>query len=307
MLTSVGRAAARRIQTTSLHSSSSTAAAAAAAAQFLSRQTPVATAISIRSFSVSSWAQLPAPGSKKSPAKKTATGKASTTKPKQKKAKVKAKAVEKPKEKPKKPKKEVDPEKKKKLEIRELKKWTLNNDKPSTLPATTWTLFLYENREESRGVGIAKHVTELSRRFKALSGAEIKDLENRAAANREENVANLKAWVEGHEPARIYIANSARRRIAFLTGKNSRAIEDERLPKQPTGSYSIFVAENFSKFGGSGAVEGLKAMGQAWKQVSAAEKKEYEERAAEVSTKYHAEMEILKARAEEIKAAAKEE
>lgn len=164
MLTSVGRAAARRVQTSRISAPTSVSA------QLIGRQNAVAAALPIRSFTASTWSSSPTASDKK-PAKKTTTtttkkaaGTTTTTKSKAKatetkskdkatkaKAKPKPKAVE---EKPKKPKKEVDPEKLKKLEIKELKKWTLK-DKLPTLPASSWILFISENRGSSLGVPVA--------------------------------------------------------------------------------------------------------------------------------------------------------
>jgi hypothetical protein len=177
MLTSVGRAAVRRVQTTRLSASTPSAA------QLLSRQSAIKTALPIRSFTVSAWSPSPASGDKKAAKKTTttttkkATG---TTKSKSKvtdtKSKSQTKAKPKPKAaapKPKKAKKEVDPEKVKKLEIRELKKWALK-DKLAVLPATTWVLFTSENKGNLTGTGgITQQATELSEKFRQLTESEL--------------------------------------------------------------------------------------------------------------------------------------
>lgn len=126
MLTSVGRASARRVQTSRFTTSTP------ATTQLFCRKSAITPALPIRSFTASAWSPSPAASDKK-PAKKTTSttsttkkAAATTIKPKSKpkssatetntkpkpKAKPKSKAaVEK---KPKKPKKEVDPEKLKK-------------------------------------------------------------------------------------------------------------------------------------------------------------------------------------------------
>jgi type IV secretory pathway VirB10-like protein len=146
----------------------------------LCRQSAVATALPIRSFTTSTWSSSPTASDKK-PAKKTttststkkATGTTTATKSKSKdkaKAKPKAKAAE---EKPKKPKKVVDPEKLKRLEIRELKKWTLK-DKPAQLPATTWLLYMFEQRGNHLGAGgILQQAKEMAEKFRQLDTSEI--------------------------------------------------------------------------------------------------------------------------------------
>ncbi|KAK2682801.1 High mobility group box domain [Fusarium oxysporum f. sp. vasinfectum] len=272
MLTSVGRAAVRRVQTTRL------SASAPSAAQLLCRQSIIKTALPIRSFTVSAWSPSPASGDKKA-AKKTTT---TTTK------------------KPKKAKKEVDPEKAKKLEIRELKKWALR-DKLAMLPATTWVLFTSENKGSLTGTGgITQQMSELSEKFRQLTESELQDLSRRAVANRQKNLATYKAWVETHEPARIHLANKTRRRLAFLTGKPVKQISDERLPQRPTGSYSLYLVDNWDKSHAETNQAKFKEIGESWKDVNPTEKALYEQRSADQSVKYKAEMEKLDARAKVI-------
>lgn len=123
-------------------------------------------------------------------------------------------------------------------------------------------------------------------------------------ANREKNANNLKAWIKTHEPARIHIANQARRRLNKLTNKNYKTLEDDRLPKKPLGSYTKFSVDNWPRLGAGDAIEGSKSISQAWKALSASEKAVYEEQTSQASALYEAEMEVVKARAEAIKAEA---
>ncbi|KAF5019730.1 hypothetical protein F66182_8255 [Fusarium sp. NRRL 66182] len=326
MLTIVGRAAARRVQTTRLPSCPPTSA------QLIVRQSLATPALPIRSFTLSAWAHQPAAGDKKA-AKKTTTAKKTaatktTTKSKSKskpkatetkpKAKPKAKkATKKPKEQPKKKKvkskKDLTPEqlekrqlKEKKLEIKETKKWALN-EKIAQLPASRWILYVSDQKSGVTGNGpITSQTAALAEKFRQLSGTEIKDLDDRSLSNREKNRENLEAWVKAHEPARIYLANKARRRLAFLTGKAYKRIHDDRLPERPAGPYAIFVTENYSRFTNPDANQRFKDIGQAWAELNADEKSRYEERHADHSAKYKAEMDKIQARAEVIKAAEKE-
>ncbi|KAG8675311.1 hypothetical protein FPOAC2_01361 [Fusarium poae] len=312
MLTSLGRAAARRVQTSRISAPTSVSA------QLLSRQNAVAAALPVRSFTVSTWSSSPTASDKK-PAKKTTTtttkkaaGTTTATKSKAKATETKVKDTAKPKpkakakpaeEKPKKPKKAVDPEKLKKLEIKEVKKWALKEKLPQ-LPASSWILYTFENRASNLGAGgITQQTTAMADKFRQLSQSEVDDLTARAAINRVKNQENYKAWVEAHEPARIHLANKSRRRLAFLTGKPEKPIVDERLPERPKGSYALFVAENHSRFASSGRHEVFKLLGEEWKQISAAEKARYEEKAAEGFAKFKAEMDKVDARAEAIKEA----
>ncbi|CAG7556807.1 unnamed protein product [Fusarium equiseti] len=304
MLTSVGRVAVRRVAPTSV------------SAQLLCRQSAVATALPIRSFTTSTWSSSPTASDKK-PAKKTttststkkATGTTTATKSKSKatetKSKDKVKAKPKAKAAEKKPKKVVDPEKLKKLEIRELKKWTLK-DKPAQLPASTWLLYMFEQRGNHLGAGgIVQQAKEMAEKFRQLDTSEIDDLARRASINREKNQENYKVWLEAHEPARVHLANKCRRRLGFLTGKPEKMISDERLPSRPQGSYSLYVTEHHPGTSSTtSASEQFKILAEEWKKLSSAEKARYEEKAAETSIKYKAETEKLDARAKAIQEAA---
>ncbi|RSM10734.1 hypothetical protein CDV31_007111 [Fusarium ambrosium] len=299
MLTAVGRAAARRIQAPSAHHP-----AAAAAAQLILRQAPAASALPIRAFSVFAPAQLPAAAASKKKSKAPAKKKPAAAAAKKKKPV--AKAAKKPKPAPKnpvgRPKKELDPEEKKKAEIRDLKKWALR-DTPAALPNSKWSQFIADNKDVLKGSdGLGPHMAGLASKFQNLSASELNALENRAAANREKNAANLKAWIKSHEPARIHIANQARRRLNRLTEKNYRALEDERLPKRPLSSYTNFTVQSWPRLGGTDAIEGSKNISQAWKALSPSEKAVYEEQTAQASAKYEADMEVLQVRVDAIKA-----
>jgi hypothetical protein len=149
----------------------------------LCRQPAVATALPIRSFTVSTWSSSSTASDKK-PAKKTTTTKkaagTTTTKSKSKatdtKSKDKAKAKPKAKTaegKPKKPKKAVDPEKLKKLEIKEVKKWALK-DKLPQLPSSSWILYTFENRGNHLGAGgITQQTSAMAEKFRQLSQSEL--------------------------------------------------------------------------------------------------------------------------------------
>lgn len=166
MLTAVGRAAARRFQAPSAHP--------AAVAQLLLRQAPVASALPVRAFSASAPALLPAASDKKFKAKATAKKPAAKKKP----AATTKKATPAAKKKPAaKTKKEVDPEeekeKKRKAEVRELKKWALR-DTPATLPNSKWAQFVANNKDVLKGsAGLAPHMAGLSSKFQSLPAEEL--------------------------------------------------------------------------------------------------------------------------------------
>lgn len=96
------------------------------------------------------------------------------------------------------------------------------------------------------------------------------------------------------------MANKARRRLAFLTGKPYKPISDGRLPLRPSGSYSLYLVDNWNKSHAETSQTKFKEIGEAWKGVNPTEKALYEQRAADESVKYKAEIEKLDARAKVI-------
>jgi hypothetical protein len=97
------------------------------------------------------------------------------------------------------------------------------------------------------------------------------------------------------------LANKSRRRLAFLTGKPAKLISDERLPQRPAGSYSLYLVDNWDKIGRAETNQAkFKEIGEAWKELNPTEKALYEQRSADQSVKYKAEMEKIDARAKVI-------
>ncbi|KAH8736816.1 hypothetical protein BGZ61DRAFT_470333 [Ilyonectria robusta] len=308
MLTSIGRAAARRITTTTRLSASS---------QLLSHNVAAVTcpAVAARAFTVSAWTRLPA--SKTPPKKKTkaaATKKATAKKTATTKAKpkaVKPKAVKpKPKPKPKAkvgPKsKVITPEEQEKLDIRELKRWALLN-KITGLPETPWLVYITQEMKPGEKDLVGK-MSQISAAFKNLYSYEREPLETKANSNRATNEVNHKAWVESHPPARIYLANQARRRLSRKMDKKIRLIHDERLPKSNGSAYNAFVKSRFASGGhtaGSPLGDSIKAFGQEWTALSDAEKRPFEAQAAKEAAKYAAQIEEIRAEAKELQKEAK--
>ena len=166
MLTSVGRAAARRVVASAnlnLHRSATNA---------LASRSPLVlrpAAASERSFSLSRWSLLAAKADAASD-KKTATKKSSSAASakkkaapkKEKAAKAKKPAVKKPAAK-KKAKKVLTPEEQEKLQLKELKKTALLKEEPTRLPFTSWAIFVAESSPVER----ARH-SDLSEMLRAV-------------------------------------------------------------------------------------------------------------------------------------------
>lgn len=132
----------------------------------------------------------------------------------------------------------------------------------------------------------------------------LKDLETRAHANRETNIENLQKWVESHEPAQILLANQSRTRLAELQDKTYRAIKDDRLPVAPANSYGLFLKANYDKtiseHGGEFG-KASKLLSQQFKGLTAAEKREYEEKYEDLRAAYKGRMNALLEQIERIR------
>ncbi|KAF2686516.1 hypothetical protein K458DRAFT_402133 [Lentithecium fluviatile CBS 122367] len=163
----------------------------------------------------------------------------------------KKKAAAKPKPKPKK-KKVVSPEAKNKATIKELKETALKA--PVAVPASSaWN-----------------HYNHLANEKTAVKEAE------------------LRAWIHGHTPEQIRLANIARlnlkRRIATgekfqIASKDLRRLQDDRQVKRPVTGYLRFSVERRSSgdFKNITNAESFKLIANEWKVLSASEKKKYDD------------------------------
>ncbi len=90
------------------------------------------------------------------------------------------------------------------------------------------------------------------------------------------NEAVLKAWVESHSAAEIADANVARQRLNRLANPKSkhRSIKDERQPKRPLSSFSIFTKERWESgmFAGRPIGEATKMLAAEWKGMTPSER-----------------------------------
>merc|ERR1712230_113853 len=221
----------------------------------------------------------------RTPAKRTATKK-KTAKPSKKKAAKKSK----PKTRAKKaPSKTSIAQKARKAQLDLRAKALL--DEPKQLPSTAYMLVLVE--ESKNGGPIKSRSASASQRYKSLSPEERERYNHQANENREKNTIAYKKWVQSHTPLEVKQANIARRQLrrkAQAAGKKTRftPIHDDRTVKSRRNAYSFFFAERRSSgdLRGMTVAESGKLLGREWKNMSASEKKPYNDKAEADKTRY---------------------
>lgn len=90
------------------------------------------------------------------------------------------------------------------------------------------------------------------------------------------------------------MANAARKQLSKLTEKHVKLLEDDRIPKQLIGPYTRFVRDRLTTLReetGSSVQEGLKKLGEEWNQLSAEERRPYQEEFEREKVQYDAESE----------------
>ncbi|OIW35164.1 hypothetical protein CONLIGDRAFT_689410 [Coniochaeta ligniaria NRRL 30616] len=245
--------------------------------------------ISSRSFSDTSD-QLAAKAAAKPAAKKTKTT-ATKKKPAAKKAKAtkKAKKPAVKKAAPKKRvKKTVDPEAKRRAEVRELKKVALLQE-PKRLPDRPWLVYTSQNVKSMTKETLGDTIRGLAVEYNSLSTSDKARLEITASENKLANDAAYRAWVESHSPVEIDAANRARQRLRRLLPAHKKGdIKDDRLPKQPASPYAAYIASRWKsgELAGESFKDASSDSASKWKSMSAAEKKEFQDIAAADSARY---------------------
>lgn len=163
MLTSIGRAAARR----TLASTPSKLTSTTATTKLAPRTVASHGALPVRSFSVSAWARAPPASTTEKPAAPK-TKKTAAAVPKKAKKKTKKTAAAAPKKAKKK--KVLTPEEKEKSELRELKKMALLKG-PTLLPDSAWSVYVSENLPSGQG-SLTDKIKDVSSSFSELSESE---------------------------------------------------------------------------------------------------------------------------------------
>ncbi|CAK7274505.1 hypothetical protein SEPCBS119000_006207 [Sporothrix epigloea] len=198
--------------------------------------------------------------------------------------------------------KAMTPEKKTKLRVRELKKMALLTE-PAKRPEHPWILFIAENAKGVKSDGdvkssLGKIMPELSQAFKALSPQEVQRLRDTADRNRASNAADYQAWVTSHTATQTVDANRARAQLNRIAKIKRRAIQDDRLPKRPTTSFSLFTKERWAtgEFAGRPLAEAARTIAAEWKSLSATDRQHYDDLSKTMSEQYNKEMESILSR-----------
>ncbi|KAL2207432.1 hypothetical protein CC79DRAFT_1333226 [Sarocladium strictum] len=295
MLTSVARAALRRVLTRAPAATTSTAA----------RTLPIRPALQVRSFTSSqvAWeAQTPkSAGVKKSTVAKKTPAKKAAAKKKVAAKKPKKKVIAKKKKAPVKPKRKLTPEEKEANKIRDLKSLSLLSE-PKGLPINPWMLYVAQNQRQKPSSETQKAA---ARGYHDLSATEMSELRASADANKAANHAQYLEWVESYTSEVIMLANLSRRELARKTGKKLKPIEDARLPNRVRSGFNFYIAESLTGRGKDSGRFG--EIANAWKTMSPEEKRPFNEMSEAEKTLINRQREEVMANVKALKQTIKEE
>ncbi|TLS29470.1 hypothetical protein PpBr36_00185 [Pyricularia pennisetigena] len=167
---------------------------------------------------------------------------------------------------------------------------------PATEPTTPTRVFAKQWCAKPRTPGTTTKFREMHAAFKNLSPAELQEYEEIAAKNKLANEVAYKAWVQSHTPAQIKAANKARSRLARVFKMKSvkktllaRGIKDHRIPIAPLTAYMIFVQSKMKAASVTSPTDARQNISEAaseWKNLSATERKVYEDIAQAEKVKY---------------------
>ncbi|KAK7753210.1 hypothetical protein SLS62_004729 [Diatrype stigma] len=174
---------------------------------------------------------------------------------------------------------------KERLERKQLKQ-AANYTEPPSLANSAWKAYVVEQtkaRTQSPS-DLRGNMAEISAAWKSLPASEIRRFEQLVEQNKQANAAAYKAWVESQKPADIILANNARymlKRKYNIPKCQLKVITDDRLPKRPTTAYLHFTKARWTSgdysdlLSTAGAKQVMTKIGSEWKTLSEAEKKPY--------------------------------
>ncbi|POS88176.1 hypothetical protein EPUL_000183 [Erysiphe pulchra] len=161
---------------------------------------------------------------------------------------------------------------------------------PKKLPSSARTTYMAVNLKGTSGSEIVSKFTEVSQAWKNISQHERERYESLAQANRAANDTTLTQWLSKYTPDQIRIANNARRQITKMgeIKKSWRKIPDQRLPKQPSTRFTIFVQERYKsgEFKGVDVLDASKQLVKEYFALSPLERKKYHEKYLQSRNQY---------------------
>ncbi|KAI1466845.1 uncharacterized protein F4812DRAFT_460403 [Daldinia caldariorum] len=243
-------------------------------------------------------------GTTKAKAKTTkgTTRKATASKAKSTKAKSKASASSKSKSKrPKRKAAPLTPEKKNAIQRKELKKTALYEE-PKPLPDTPWTVYIYENTKD-RSVspdGLRDRMKSIAEAYKNLPASEHERLSNTVHQNKAKNDAAYIAWVESLTPEQTVAANKARhllkRKFNYPATPNTvRVIRDPRIPKRPITPFSLFTRSRWATgdYAGRPFAEAAREISKEWLKLPDVERHAYDDLGKAARLEYEQKVEAV--------------
>ncbi|KIW12978.1 hypothetical protein PV08_08165 [Exophiala spinifera] len=157
-------------------------------------------------------------------------------------------------------------------------------EEPKQLPSTAFSVILVEEAKKSKA--FAGSATAASEKYRNLSSEEREQYNHQANQNKQQNTIAYKNWVQSYTPLQIKQANNARHQLtkkAKAAGKKTKypTIQDDRAVKAPRNAYTFFFTDRHlsGDMSGMSVGESGKLLGREWKNLSAAEKKPYNDKA----------------------------
>lgn len=253
---------------------------------------PMATAAANKSTATTTGAAAAAGKAKAAPKKKAAAKpKAKNTQAKPKAVKKKAVKVSRPPQSPERIEAQKLAAKKKAMREKriELTRLGLFTEPPKE-PEVALRVFLKQWCAKNSIPGKGPVFQDMHNAFKALSPAELQELEETAAKNKISNEIAHKAWVQSHTPSEINEANKARHYLARVFKLKSVKgvcltrghIKDDRIPSSPLSPYMNFMKLRLKELSHQAPDNfrtgvNMTDAATAWKKLSEAERKVYED------------------------------
>lgn len=299
MLSSIGRAAIRRVGAGASHPSTNRVLQSLRHLQRVDKSNNVASNSALyqfftsfrRSYATTTQATKPKTKTSVTAKAKPKTKTAAPKKPVKKAVKKKAVAKPKPKAKPKK--KVLTDEQKQKAELKALKATALTP--PKGKPSTAWMVVLSEMMKKAAATpgGTTSVAKEAAARYKSLTTEELEHYNHIAHQNKMENESEYKKWIDSHKPEEIRLANNARNLLKKKASPSKRTskyqlLQDPRIPKQPRNAWTLFGKERWSSgdLKGMSVVEGTRLVIKEWKELSPSQRKPYEDEEAAQKRQY---------------------